>query len=145
MGLAPFWGKILIFTRFLRNSMAMIKARHFVNSACAIFSLWKQDPPHQTFPSYLARADISCQFMKRRAVCRHCLQKWTLLEKLDKFLVHENKNAPSKIFFTQFLEPFGNQTQKKIKHESVSRNIICHLFSHLFHSYFFRFAASNLP
>ena len=29
--------------------------------------------------SKLARADISCQFMKTRSLCRHCLQiKWTL-------------------------------------------------------------------
>ena len=28
-----------------------LKAIHFVNSVCTIFSLWKQDPPHQTFPS----------------------------------------------------------------------------------------------
>ena len=24
---------------------------HFANSGCTIFSLWKQGPPHQTFPS----------------------------------------------------------------------------------------------
>ena len=29
----------------------ILKAIHFVNSVCTIFSLWKQDPPHQTFPS----------------------------------------------------------------------------------------------
>ena len=28
-----------------------LKAIHFVNSVCRIFSLWKKDPPHQTFPS----------------------------------------------------------------------------------------------
>ena len=27
-----------------------LKAIHFVKSVCTIFSLWKQDPPHQTFP-----------------------------------------------------------------------------------------------
>ena len=31
--------------------------------------------------SKLARADISCQFMKTRSLCRHCLQnEWTLLQ-----------------------------------------------------------------
>merc|ERR1719319_359368 len=30
--------------------------------------------------SKLARADISCQFMKTRSLCRHCLQNdWTLV------------------------------------------------------------------
>jgi hypothetical protein len=30
--------------------------------------------------SKLARADISCQFMKKRSLCRHCLQnEWTLV------------------------------------------------------------------
>ena len=29
----------------------MLNAIHFVNSVCTIFSLWKKDPPHQTFPS----------------------------------------------------------------------------------------------
>ena len=28
-----------------------LKAIHFVNSVCTIFSLWKQDRSHQTFPS----------------------------------------------------------------------------------------------
>ena len=29
--------------------------------------------------SKLAKADISCQFMKKRSLCRHCLQnEWTL-------------------------------------------------------------------
>ena len=29
----------------------VVKAIHFVNSVCTIFSLWKKDPPNQTFPS----------------------------------------------------------------------------------------------
>ena len=28
-----------------------LNAIRFVNSICTIFSLWKKDPPHQTFPS----------------------------------------------------------------------------------------------
>ena len=33
--------------------------------------------------SKLARADISCQFIKTRSLCRHCLQnEWTLVTNL---------------------------------------------------------------
>ena len=33
----------------VKYSLLVLKAICFVNSFCMIFSLWKQDPPHQTF------------------------------------------------------------------------------------------------
>ena len=36
---------------FLSLIKTELKAIHFVNSVCTIFSLWKKDHPHQTFPS----------------------------------------------------------------------------------------------
>ena len=49
-------------------------------SVCTIFSLRNQGTYSLPNFSKLARADMSCQFKKRRYLCRHCLQnEWTLL------------------------------------------------------------------
>ena len=53
-GQIDFWSNILLFrtqTACYTKSKYSLKAIHFVNSVCTIFSLWKKDPPHQTFPS----------------------------------------------------------------------------------------------
>ena len=108
MGLAPFWGKILIFTRFLRNSMAMIKARHFVNSACAIFSLWKQDPPHQTFPS-LPELTSAVSLWNLILVQNYLQNEWTLVLATLRYVV-----CPKK--FSEFtkLQTFGCELKKTL-------------------------------
>ena len=43
-------------------------------SVCTIFSLRNQGTYSLPNFSKLARADMSCQFKKRRYLCRHCLQ-----------------------------------------------------------------------
>ena len=65
----------------------------------------------------LARADISCQFMKTRSLCRHCLQnEWTLvicifgklfiLWKKQSFLLCYFRTLSQVISFSGYL--FGN-------------------------------------
>ena len=39
------------FNTFLLRLKVILKAIHFVNNVCTIFSLKKKDPPRQTFPS----------------------------------------------------------------------------------------------
>ena len=47
-----------------------LKAIHFVNSVCTIFSSKSQTGSSSPNLSKLAKADISCQIMKTRSLCR---------------------------------------------------------------------------
>ena len=49
-----------------------LKAIRFVNSVCMIVSLRKQSTPHQS--RKLARADISCQFKKKKGTCADTIE-----------------------------------------------------------------------
>ena len=58
-----------------------LKAIHFENSVCTIFSLRKQGTPHQTFPSQPELTSAASLRKQGTYMCRHCLQnEWTLVK-----------------------------------------------------------------
>ena len=53
------------------------KGHSFVKSLCTIFSLWKQDPPHQTFEDSQSWHQLSVY--ENKILVQNCLQnEWTL-------------------------------------------------------------------
>ena len=54
--------------------MALAAKGHFVKRVCTIFSLWKQDPPHQTFQSYPELT--SAVSLRKQDPCAELFTKW---------------------------------------------------------------------